>query len=93
MKVTGQGTLDVLTQKINFNIIVAPLRTVDRILGVVPIVGGVLQTILTVPVKVEGDLKDPKVTLLDPSVVGSELADLMQDTIQNPIKLIYPGYK
>jgi hypothetical protein len=93
MKVTGQGTLDILTQKINFNILVAPLRTVDRILGIVPLVGGILQTILTVPVKVEGDIKDPKVTLMDPSVVGSELAELMRDTVQNPIKLIYPGLK
>ncbi len=93
MKVTGQGTLDILTQKINFNILVAPLRTVDRILGIVPLVGGILQTILTVPVKVEGDIKDPKVTLMDPSVVGSELSELMQDTVQNPIKLIYPGLK
>jgi hypothetical protein len=30
---------------------------------------------------------------MDPSVVGSELSELMQDTIQNPIKLIYPGLK
>jgi hypothetical protein len=93
MKVTGQGTLDILTQKINFSILIAPLRTVDRILGIVPLVGGILQTILTVPVKVEGDIKDPKVTLMDPSVVGSELSELMQDTFRNPIKLIYPGLK
>jgi len=26
-------------------------------------------------------------------VVGSELSELMQDTFQNPIKLIYPGLK
>ena len=93
MKVTGQGTLDIISQKIDFNIIVAPLRTVDRIFGIVPLVGGILQTILTVPVKVEGSIKDPKVTLMDPSVVGSELSELMQDTFQNPIKLIYPGLK
>ncbi len=93
MKVTGRGTLDILTREIDFNIIVAPLRTFDRILGIVPLVGGILQTILTVPVKVEGDLKNPKVTLLDPAVVGSKLAEWLQDTIKNPIKLIYPGLK
>ena len=93
MKVTGKGTLDISSQKIDFSIIVAPLRIVDRILGIVPIVGGILQTILTVPVKIEGDLKDPEITLLDPSVVGSELSEWLQDTIQNPIKLIYPGLK
>ncbi|MDJ0816991.1 MAG: AsmA-like C-terminal domain-containing protein [Desulfobacterales bacterium] len=93
MKVTGRGTLDILTREIDFNIIVAPLRTFDRILGIVPLVGGILQTILTVPVKVEGDLKNPKVTLLDPAVVGSKLAEWLQDTIKNPNKLIYPGLK
>ena len=93
MKLTGQGTLDIISQKIDFNIIVAPLRIVDRILGIIPLVGGILQTILTVPVKIQGDLKDPEVTLMDPSVVGSELSNVMQDTFKNPIKLIYPGLK
>ncbi len=66
MKLTGQGTLDIISQKIDFNIIVAPLRIVDRILGIVPLVGGILRTVLTVPVKVKGNIKDPEVTLLDP---------------------------
>ena len=90
---TVQGKLDIISQKIDFNIIIAPLRIVDRIFGIVPIVGGILQTILTVPVKIEGELKDPEITLLDPSVVGSELSNIVQDTFQNPIKLVYPGLK
>ena len=74
----GQGEMDLAEGKVNLTVLVAPLRTVDRVINLIPLVRYILAgTLITVPVKVSGDLKDLKVTALPPSAVGSELLGIM----------------
>jgi hypothetical protein len=91
LQLAGQGEVYLAEGNVGFTVLVAPLRTVDRIINLIPLVRYILAgTLLTVPVKVSGDLKDPKVTALSPSAVGSELLGIMTRTLRLPLRIIQP---
>jgi len=91
LEMAGQGEINLIDRKINFTVLVAPLKTVDRITKRIPLVNYILAgTLVTIPVKVQGDLKDPKVTPLSPSAVGGELFAIMKRTLGLPFKVIEP---
>ena len=91
LEMAGPGEIDLAEGKVNLTVLVAPLKTVDRIIKLTPLVNHILAgTLVTVPVRVGGDLKDPKVTLLSPSAVGSEVLEIMKRTIGLPFKVIEP---
>jgi hypothetical protein len=76
-------------------LLIAPLRTVDNVVGKVPVVGSVLGgSIVAIPVGVSGTAGKPKVTPLDPSAVGAELKGLMDRTLSVPkgaLRRFVPG--
>jgi hypothetical protein len=91
MEIVGQGEIDLAERTMKMNVLVAPLKTVDRIIKAIPLVSDIFAgTLLTIPVKVHGDLKDPKVTPLSPSAVGDELFAMMKRTLGLPFKVIEP---
>ena len=91
LEMAGQGEINLIDRKINFTVLVAPLKTVDRITKRIPLVNTIFAgTLVTIPVKVQGDLKDPKVTPLSPSAVGGELFAIMKRTLGLPFKVIEP---
>lgn len=91
LEMAGQGEIDLAEGKVNLTVLVAPLKTVDRIIKLMPLVNHIFGgTLLTIPVKVSGDLKDPKVTALSPSAIGSELLAIMKRTVGLPFKVIEP---
>jgi hypothetical protein len=46
--------------------LVAPFKIMDCVVSHVPIVGGVLHTLDTMPIRIKGTLNDVKVLPLDP---------------------------
>ncbi len=86
-----QGQIDLIDQKMDFIVLVSPQKTVDRVVRLIPgvryILGG---TLISYPVRVRGELKNPKVSALSPSAVGSELFGIMKRTVGLPIKMIHP---
>ncbi len=91
LKMVFKGEVDLAKKKIDVVALVSPLKTVDRIVGVVPVVGKLLSgAIISVPVRISGDLSDPTVTPLSPTAVGEELFGLMKRTFQLPFTLLQP---
>jgi hypothetical protein len=93
----ASGEIDLAGQTINVKVLVAPFKTVDFIVRLIPplsyIFGG---SLVSVPVSVTGGLRDPKVTVLPPSAVGSELLAPMKRILKLPFKVIdlfSPGQK
>ena len=94
MHLVSQGEFDWVNQKIDFMVVVAPLKRVDWIVQRIPIVDYILEgTLISIPVRVHGDLDDPKIIPLDPSLVGSELVGIMKRTFKLPFKLVQPLVK
>jgi len=91
MKLVSQGNIDLIDQKVDLTLLLAPLRTVDQIISYIPIVGYVLgDDFISIPVRVRGDLKDPEIIPLPPSAIGEGLLGVMKRTLTIPFKLIQP---
>jgi hypothetical protein len=86
-----QGQIDLIDKKMDFIVLVAPQKTVDRVVKLIPgvrqILGG---SLISYPIRVRGGLKNPKVSALSPSAVGSELFGIMKRTIGLPIEMMAP---
>ncbi len=91
IEIVGQGEIDLINQKVDLRVLVAPLKTVDFFVKKIPKVRDILKgTLISIPVRVRGDLANPKVSALSPSAVGSELQGIMRRTLRLPIKVIQP---
>jgi AsmA-like C-terminal region len=91
LELVAKGEIDLMNQEMNLMGLVAPLKTVDRIVKLTPVVREVFAgTLITIPVRVHGRLKDPKVTALSPSAVGDEMLAMMKRTLGLPFKVIEP---
>jgi hypothetical protein len=91
VQIAGQGEVDLVGRSFDFTALVAPFKTVDWVVSHIPIVGHVLGgTFVAVPVKVSGGLDDPKVTVMAPSAVGTQLMGITKRTLGLPFKVIEP---
>jgi hypothetical protein len=92
---TARGHVDYLTQQVDLDVLVAPFKTLDKILSYIPILRRILGgVVITIPVHVSGPFGTPTVVPLGPSAVGSRLIDIISNTLKLPadfIKLITPG--
>lgn len=92
MKVVWQGYVDLPTKKVEATVMISPLRTVDTIVGHIPLLGDWLGgALISIPVKVSGDLSDPQVFPMAPSAVGAEFLNFMKRTFQLPFKMLQPS--
>jgi hypothetical protein len=91
LELAAKGEIDLLNQELNLLGLVAPLKTVDRVVKLIPVVRGILAgTLLTIPFRIHGSLDDPKVTALSPSAIGDEILAMMKRTLGLPFKVIEP---
>ncbi len=91
LELAARGEIDLINQEVSVTVLVAPLKTVDRIVKLIPVVRVILAgTLITIPLRVHGNLKDPKVTALSPSAIGDELLGMMKRTLGLPFKVIDP---
>ena len=91
MEIACSGDIDLIDKKLDLTVLVAPLKTVDRIVKKIPLIRDIIAgTLVSIPVKVRGDLANPKVTPLAPSAVGSGLLGIMKRTLKLPMKVIRP---
>ena len=87
----AEGSVDLPARTVDVTLLVAPLKTVDAVVSRLPVIGSVLGgSLVSIPVKVSGNLGDPKVTPLPPSAVGKGLLGVMTRTIKLPLKVIQP---
>ena len=74
MRLNGHGTVDLPAKKLDIEILVSPFNTADFIVKKTPIIRGLLGgTIVSIPVKVKGDIENPKISYISPSAVGKKL--------------------
>ncbi len=89
--VATEGEFNLLDQTLDLTLLVSPLKTVDTIVKHIPIIDKIFQgTLIAIPVKVEGDVSNPKVTALSPSAFGSEAMGIIERTLKAPVKIVDP---
>ena len=91
IKMVFHGEIDLASQKVDVIALVAPLRTVERVVDATPLMGKVLdEAFVTLPVRISGNLADPAVVLLSPSAVGEELFGVMKRVFKLPLTIFQP---
>ncbi|UKL13520.1 AsmA-like C-terminal domain-containing protein [Dissulfurimicrobium hydrothermale] len=91
----ASGSVDLAKFDSDITFLIAPFKTLDRIIAKVPILGRVLGgkrgAVITIAVGVKGPLKDPDVTLLPARAVGRGVLDLLTNTLKIPYYLVEPA--
>jgi hypothetical protein len=91
IEIVAEGTLNLIDNRLDLNVMVAPLRQVKRALGQIPVIGSVVSgAVISVPVKVTGTSTEPKVAYLSPSATASHLAGMMKNTLNLPVSILSP---
>ena len=91
MGIAIEGDIDLSKNKVNLVVLVAPFKTVDRIVKIIPLVGTILGgNLISIPFRAVGDLGDPDVIPLSPTAVGSGLLGILERTLKLPITIIQP---
>ena len=91
IEIVAQGSLNLVDNRLDLNVMVAPLRQVNKIVRYIPLIGDVLSgSLISVPVKVTGTPADPQVTYLSPSAAVSNLASMMKRTLNLPVRILSP---
>lgn len=89
--ILAQGEFNLSNHTIDLNALVAPVNIVARIVNKIPVLGHILGgNIVSVPVKIKGDIYDPQVTFLSPSAIGSAFLGIMERIIKLPVTIIEP---
>ena len=91
MQLVGEGEIDLITNQINLKVLVAPFKTIDFLVSKIPVVSYILQgSLISIPLKVTGDITNPTIVILSPSAIGEGLLGLMKRTIALPVKVMEP---
>ena len=92
---TARGDIDYLAGEGDFDVLLAPLKTLDYVLSYIPILRNILGgVIFAIPVHVSGKLGNPVIVPFGPTAVGSRLLDIMSNTLNLPadfIKFLTPA--
>jgi len=91
MGIAIEGYIDLIKRKVNLVVLVAPFKTIDRIVKLIPLFGNIMGgNLISIPFRAIGDLGDPDVIPLSPTAVGSGLLGILQRTLKLPITIIQP---
>jgi hypothetical protein len=91
MGIAIEGDINLMKKKVNLVVLVAPFKTVDRIVKLIPLFGNIMGgNLISIPFRAIGDLGDPDVVPLSPTAVGSGLLGILERTLKLPITIIQP---
>jgi len=91
MNLVFHGDVDLLNEQLDLTMLASPFTLTDRLIKFIPVVGYILGgTLISVPVKVDGPLKDPKVRIYPASEIGSGVWGILKRTLETPVKIVEP---
>jgi hypothetical protein len=89
MDMAAEGYYDLTEKRIKGTLLVSPLKTADTIIDKIPGINHIMAgTLVSIPVKIEGELSDPVVNVLPASSVGEGLWGMMKRTVELPFIII-----
>lgn len=91
----AKGDIGLAALDADFTVLIAPLKTIDTVVGHIPLVGraigGKNTALVTIPVGIKGNIEDPEVTLLPAQAVGEGIINLVQETLKLPFSILTPS--
>ncbi len=91
MGIACEGDIDLSGKNMNLIVLVAPFKTVDRIVKILPLLKHVLGgKLISIPFRAKGDIRDPEVIPLPPTAIGSGVLGILERTLKLPITIMQP---
>jgi hypothetical protein len=91
LDIIAEGEIDLVKQKMDLVVLVAPFSTLNWVIRHTPIIGKIMGgTLISIPVRVSGELANPDVVFLSPTAVGTRILDIMENIIKLPVEIISP---
>ncbi len=91
MGILARGYLDLGNETLDLNAFVSPLKTINQVVRRIPILGYVMGgSLVSIPVKISGNMSDPQITFMSLSAIGSETLGIVERIFKLPIKLVEP---
>jgi hypothetical protein len=91
MDMATEGRVDLAERTMSLPVLTAPLKTANFIVSIIPVIRHILGgKVVVVPIKVKGEWKDPKVTAMAPSAVGTRLLGILKNTVMLPVTMVEP---
>jgi hypothetical protein len=92
MVITGEGSLDIKKNKIDFDIAVSPLVTLDRTIDKIPILRNILKSkregFFHVAYKIKGPMNDPDINFNFANSVGGRTIEVLRNILVLPEEII-----
>jgi hypothetical protein len=89
IKIVAEGTIDYRDGALAVNVLAAPMQTANWLVDKIPLVRRIFGgTVLAIPVRVGGTVKDPVVVPMGARAVGSRMVDLLANTVRLPADLV-----
>jgi hypothetical protein len=93
MGIACEGHIDFSENKMDLILLVAPFKTADRIVKMLPLIKHILGgKLISIPFRASGDLKNPNVIPLHPTAVGSGVLGVLERTLKLPITIMQPVF-
>jgi len=87
LDIIAEGEVDLGKQKIDMVVLVAPFSSINWIIRHTPVVNTVMGgTLISIPARVSGDLRNPDVTVLSPTAVGSRILEMFMNDLKAPVE-------
>ncbi len=82
------GWVDPVSDSLDLSCLVAPLKTVDTMIQYIPLAKTIIgKKLFSIPVRIQGNLKDPKITVLHPADLGKGFFRMFEHVITIPVRL------
>jgi hypothetical protein len=91
LDIIAEGEIDLGKQQLDIVVLVAPFSGINWVIRHTPLLGKVMSgTLISIPVRVSGDLANPDVVFLSPTAVGSRILRLLENIVKLPVDIISP---
>lgn len=84
----ASGNYDVDKDHLSIDILVAPFKTVDRLISYIPVIGHIMgNNLVALPFRATGPVEKPSIIPLPPDAVAGSLVGILKRTITSPISI------
>ncbi len=91
LKIVCEGSIDLVNDQLDLKVMVIPVMAVDSVIEKIPLISTVLgKDFVSIPIKVTGDISDPKISELSPQTIGAGLLGIIKQTLNIPVTLVKP---
>jgi hypothetical protein len=91
LKVVCEGSVDLIDDQLDLKVLVIPVMAVDSVIEKIPLISALLgKDVVSIPIKVTGDISDPQISQLSPQTIGAGLLGIIKQTLNIPVTLVKP---